>query len=473
MAKKYGFLIFSSSLLVGAAFWIQSLWFLMLFALLPFIYALDQMGKKMALGASAFFVVITGLVMAYPLLRFRTVQSIMPAGDELFFLLLVTFFYVLTLAVIAFFLLWLGIALLKKPMVRITFLPLAWIGFEFLRTKLSFGLAWLSVGEPLVEFLPLGVYARIGGIYVLSFFIALFNVALYESIKYLILHKEKTWRWTPLFTTFLLFILLSAGGMIYAGANNSTVKTGRTFSVAIIQAGSLFNYHPEEKDYYRRLHMKTKEATAKEKIPDADLIVLPANYMKPAAEAEILENKIREELDFLPKNSPVLFGVAIKRDGQQYETSVLSLPGGEIQTTSKEYLFPFVEYFPLYSEKFLPKLKKFTTQYTHGDNQVLFLKNGIAFGVLFCSEEFVPQVSRKAKRNGANLLVISGNTDDFASGLAFKEVLRAGRLRALENNIYVIHALKSGISAVIDPDGRVLKQLGKDEAGVLYTSITF
>ncbi len=408
--------------------------------------------------------------MAYPLLRFRTVQSVVPQTSELFFLFLVATLYVLTIAAIALLIFWIGFALLKKPLARLIFLPLLWVGFEFLRTKLSFSLAWVSVGEPLVEFLPLGIYARMGSIYILSFFIAFFNVALYESLKYLSPQKEKKQSWMPLLATVFIFFLLSAGGIIYVRFDQAQAKTGKTLGVAIVQVGSLFNYRPEEKDYYHRLLLKTKEVIGKEKIPKADLVVLPANYANPAEETEILENKLRSEWDFIPPEAAVLFGIPMKKNNTQYETSVLSQTDS-VQTASKKFLFPFVEYFPLNSDRFLPKLKKFTTQYSHGENQVLVLEQGINLGVLFCSEEFVPQAAREARQKGAQILVISGNTDDFASTLAFQEVLRAGRLRALENNTYVIHALKSGISAIIDPKGRVIKELGKDEEGILYAKI--
>ena len=99
------------------------------------------------------------------------------------------------------------------------------------------------------------------------------------------------------------------------------------------------------------------------------------------------------------------------------------------------------------------------------------LSSGVKIGIISCSEEFVPELARRAKKSGADILVITGSNDDFLSSTAFKETQRAARFRALENNVYVVQVLKNGISSVIDPYGKVLTSLGTNEVGILIYDI--
>src|SRR6202012_5399377 len=80
---------------------------------------------------------------------------------------------------------------------------------------------------------------------------------------------------------------------------------------------------------------------------------------------------------------------------------------------------------------------------------------GVPVGVATCWEVTYDRASRKAVRNGAQLLAIPSNNATFNKTMS-EQQLAFAKVRAVEHDRYVVVAGTTGISAVIAPDGREL-----------------
>ena len=88
-------------------------------------------------------------------------------------------------------------------------------------------------------------------------------------------------------------------------------------------------------------------------------------------------------------------------------------------------------------------------------------------GAFICYESVFPQVQRQLVARGARLLVLSTNDAWFAVGAGARQHFDMGRLRAIETRRWLLRAGNDGITAAVDPYGRVTAELQRGVAGTL------
>ncbi len=147
-------------------------------------------------------------------------------------------------------------------------------------------------------------------------------------------------------------------------------------------------------------------------------------------------------------------------DGGLYNANLVYDPGGKLQGQyAKRHLVPFGEYIPYRSLlDWIPELDHVSFDYTPGRSRTQFRAGGHPFESVICYESAYPQYTRDAARDGAEFLVVSTSNRSFGrSGLSAQHVALS-QMRAAETGRPVLHAAISGISAVVDADGRVLQR---------------
>ena len=161
------------------------------------------------------------------------------------------------------------------------------------------------------------------------------------------------------------------------------------------------------------------------------------------------------------------------RPKKVHNISLLVGPGKEfLGLIEKRHLIPFGEYMPLGGVfKRLKRMSPNTWNLTPGTRQeLLVMKDGTRIGVLICYEDGLPEYSAGYSRLGADLLVTQTSDTWFGPQMA-ENHLRAGALRAVEGRKYLARAVNTGVSAVVDPVGRVVGRLEPDERGVLSVPV--
>lgn len=167
----------------------------------------------------------------------------------------------------------------------------------------------------------------------------------------------------------------------------------------------------------------------------------------------------------------------IRREGQGDQVrlwnSVIAVNGrGRLLATyDKHHLVPFGEYVPLARFNPLPKLTAGRRDFSAGPGPATLTLPGLApFSPLVCYEVIFPgQVVTPGPRPAFLLNV----TNDAWFGISTGpyQHLAAARLRAVEEGLPLVRAANTGISALIDAQGRVRASLGLGRRGVLDVAL--
>jgi apolipoprotein N-acyltransferase len=170
-----------------------------------------------------------------------------------------------------------------------------------------------------------------------------------------------------------------------------------------------------------------------------------------------------------------LFGtVAYTSEHQPLNSALLLGPNGmEAGRYDKIDLVPFGEFIPpLFS--FVNRITQEAGDFVPGHDIALLPAAGHRLGVFICYESAFPDLVRQFTKKGADVLVNLSNDAYFGRSEAREQHLLLVRMRAVENRRFVVRATNDGISAVIDPGGRVMQRLPPYEevaAPVRYGSV--
>ncbi len=92
-------------------------------------------------------------------------------------------------------------------------------------------------------------------------------------------------------------------------------------------------------------------------------------------------------------------------------------------------------------------------------------------GALVCFEISIPFLGRREVRDGSLVLVNVTNDAWFGRSWGPAQHLAVSTLRAMENGVPVLRAANTGISAVIDRTGLIVKTIPLQERGVIVAEV--
>jgi apolipoprotein N-acyltransferase len=153
--------------------------------------------------------------------------------------------------------------------------------------------------------------------------------------------------------------------------------------------------------------------------------------------------------------------------------AMLGVDGAPLATYDKHHLVPFGEYVPLASwvaRLGLPALTTLTRGgFAAGDGPHLLAAPGVPpFLPLICYEAIFPDGLR-APEGRAEWLVQVTNDAWFGEASGPYQHFAQARVRAIEQGLPLARAANTGISAMVDPYGRVVASLPLGEAGYIDT----
>lgn len=173
--------------------------------------------------------------------------------------------------------------------------------------------------------------------------------------------------------------------------------------------------------------------------------------------------------------APTLAGAVTSGvDGTQ-RTQVLLFDGSGslIDRYTKVHLVPFGEYVPWRDElDWISALQQVPVDRTPGERVHTVSSPGLPpFGTPICYENSFPALDRGFVNAGARFLVVTINNASYERTAASRQHLIMSQLRAVEDGRWVVHAAVSGISAIIDPSGRIVAERGLFVPGVTRYTI--
>lgn len=167
-------------------------------------------------------------------------------------------------------------------------------------------------------------------------------------------------------------------------------------------------------------------------------------------------------------------GLSWEDDKMHNSLFVMGNSGEIVDYYDKYRLVPFSEFIPYLSTiaKFVPKAAGILGNFTSGKerNKIISLTDTPSFTPLICYEAIFPG-KVISKKNRAQWLVNITNDVWFKTNLGNYQHFAISRVRAIEEGVPLIRAANSGISAVIDSYGRIIKYLPADSEGFIDTQI--
>jgi apolipoprotein N-acyltransferase len=173
---------------------------------------------------------------------------------------------------------------------------------------------------------------------------------------------------------------------------------------------------------------------------------------------------------------------ATHRSGQSplvFNSAALISPQGEWTARyDKVHLVPFGEYLPFPSLfSFAGGLTKEVGEFQHGESRAPLNAGDEKLGVFICYESVFPDEVRQFANNGAQVFVNISNDGWYGDSGAYAQHLNQTRMRAIENDRWLLSTTDTGVTASIDPMGRIVAQLPRKERAALtapyaLTSVT-
>ncbi len=146
-----------------------------------------------------------------------------------------------------------------------------------------------------------------------------------------------------------------------------------------------------------------------------------------------------------------------KNEWRYYNSALILNSMGEfVGRYDKIHLVPFGEYIPFrHLLWFARKLTGRVGSFTRGKKHKVFVLNGHRYGVFICYEAVFANEVRKFARNGAQVFVNISDDGWYGNTSAPWQHLNMARMRAIENRRWLLRDTNNGVTAAIDPDGRV------------------
>jgi apolipoprotein N-acyltransferase len=335
--------------------------------------------------------------------------------------------------------------------IRSTFgLAALWTVLEWIRGAFPLGgFAWGQLGSTQLE-APTLPLASVTGVWGVSFL-----VLLVAGLLLLALERWGRGAARP------LVLVVACGALVLAPAAIPIPgPEGRTFDIAVIQVNVESVEHLQGFDEDIAVaHLNIEQhLTLRDDPPD--LIVWGEGALDPGAFADPATFAAVTDA-IATVGAPTLAGAVVDHpDGTQTtSTMVFDGSGRVVDRYDKVHLVPYGEYVPFRRllDPFIAAIDQVPVDRTPGERVRTVPVPGLPpIGTPICYENSFGSIDREMVRQGAALLVVTINNASYERTAASEQHLGMTRLRAVENARWVVHGAVSGISAFVDPEGRVV-----------------
>lgn len=341
--------------------------------------------------------------------------------------------------------------------------PFFWVAVELIRTRVT-GFPWNLLGTAQVDNSALCGISALTGVYGVSFEIALVNIALAAAF---LIPREKR--------ASMLIAALAAAAVLQSGSLVKVPQARVTRTALLVQQNVPVSadWTPE---YFQQtlndLTRLTAKAVAAQLPGKFDLIVWPespAPFFTNDLRFRDALTQVATQTKLWTVTGAIGVAPANQANGTVYNSAVLISPSGEwVARYDKVHLVPFGEYLPfprLFA--FAGGLTKEVGQFEHGLARKPLNAGGQQLGIFICYESIFPDEVRQFARNGAQVFVNISNDGWYGDSGAYAQHLNQTRMRAIENNRWLLSATDTGVTASIDPAGRIVDRLPRKQRSAL------
>ena len=346
--------------------------------------------------------------------------------------------------------------------------PFLWVATELARTRIT-GFPWNLLGTAQVDNVPLCRIATWTGVYGISCEIVLVNVAV--AAAFLVPRQKRA---------ALLVAALAAAAVLQSGqlvepppavGNREALLVQQNIPIAV-------RWSP---DYFDRTLNDLTSLTLKSVADSAaqastgqapsgqssttkpDLIIWPESpapfYTSDPRFRTAISEMARRAGTWVVTGS-IGTAPATKSGAHEliFNSAVIVSPRGEwTGRYDKVHLVPFGEYLPFPSLfSFAGGLSKEVGEFEPGGSRVPLDATDEKLGVFICYESVFPDDVRQFASQGAQVFVNISNDGWYGDSGAWSQHVNQTRMRAIENERWVLSAANTGLTGSIDPYGRMV-----------------
>jgi len=326
----------------------------------------------------------------------------------------------------------------------LVFAPLFFTLLEMLRAHGPLGIGFSALYLSLYRFPPLIQIAAVAGPWAITAAIVFVSAALYLAVR-----KR---------ATYLLFGVGMIGFLaVFSGL--PVPRDGEPLSVAVISSAVPQEVKLDGRNLFSLLD-KYIALGEKATTTAPDLIIFPESILPGYI---LRDERLFPEFASLAQrtNAHVLFGTGDFRGGEIYNSVVLlSQSGAIVGVYDMVHPVPFGEYIPGRALLERIGLGRFASSFLARDlarGEGLVPIDGL--GTPICFESTFPTAARALAGRGASLLVTVTNDAWFAKSSELRAHFAAVVFRAVETRRTLIQAANGGVSGIVDPRGRILKEV--------------
>jgi apolipoprotein N-acyltransferase len=343
--------------------------------------------------------------------------------------------------------------------------PFIWVALELARTRIS-GFPWDLLGTAQVSNISLNRLATITGVYGISFEIMLVNTVF--AAGFLVGREKRK-------LILVEAIVVAAALQLLALIRPAPLRTDRTALLVQENIPILPSENWTAHYFQNTISDLTRLSVPPDVpgVPKPDLVVWPESpapfYANEARFREAIAGVAGKDHSYVVAGSLGEELSAQAGSGQTFNSAALMSPQGRwVARYDKIHLVPFGEYVPFKSLfSFASGLTQAVGEFGRGSSREPLLVDSYKLGVFICYESVFPNEVRQFARNGGQVFVNISNDGWYGDTGAWAQHLNQARMRAVENDRWLLRSTNTGLTASIDPYGRVVAQAPRKQRTAL------
>ena len=366
--------------------------------------------------------------------------------------------------------------------------PFLWVAVELARARIT-GFPWDLLGYAQVDDLFLTHLERWTGVMGISLLVAAVNVLWVLWLSWARAGRSSA-RWAaPLLATAIM--AASYAGSVRSGSIEHPAETAillqenlsvgaeargpRESEPELLQNFAQLSFHPVLTSAAGRLAVPQGAGG----LPRADILLWPE---APTSFIDA-DPAFRESMGAVARtlHAPVVvdsLGRSAEPDGagryDEFVSASFFLPDGSYDGRyDKMHLVPFGEYTPYKQLFFFAGHLLDGLNFVPGRKRRLFSVEGHRYGVFICYESIFGDEIREFAVRGAQVLVNLSDDGWYGDTSAPWEHLDMARMRAIENDRWLLRDTNTGLTASIDPEGRLVAQMPRHIRGAVEVPFAF
>jgi apolipoprotein N-acyltransferase len=303
------------------------------------------------------------------------------------------------------------------------------------------------------------------------------NLALAELVIAKLEHRAPSWKKIGALAAVPAFAALY--GAIRIPMVDAAVAAGPKAHVGLVQANmSLMGKRRDRNEGLRRHMELTRELQRRGPL---DLVVWSETSVMAPQDEEIAPSVYRTQFT-ASLGVPAVFGAVLVRKVEDvrgyvlFNSALLSDGQGEVRGRyDKQFLLAFGEYLPL-GEQFpsLYEISRNSGRFTPGKTLAPLRLGEHGIATFICYEDIIPSFVRSIVKSGDTDLLVNLTNDAWFGDTTEPWIhLALSQLRAVEHRRFLLRSTNSGVSAIVDPVGRVVTHSSTFRQEAVSGSITW